>query len=68
MYARGAFTVAVVGSLAAAKHQSNKRKAAQEAEGVRMPYKLDWEERVQLEEYKEEMERKEQEEMKKTGT
>ncbi len=29
---------------------------------MRSPYKLDWEERVQLEEYKKEMERKERNE------
>ena len=34
----------------------------QEAQGLRSPYKLDWEERVQLEEYKMEMEKKEREE------
>ena len=56
---RGAFTFAVAGSLVAAKHQINKRRAKQEAMGVRSPYKLDWEERVQLEEYKREMEKKE---------
>lgn len=52
----------------AAKHQSNKRRAAQEAGGVRSPYKLSWEERVQLEEYKEEMEKMEREGAKKTET
>ena len=46
----------------AAKHEVNKRRARQEAQGVRSPYQLDWEERVQLEEYKMEMERKEREE------
>lgn len=59
---RGAFTFAVVGSLAAAKHEVNKRRARQEARGVRSPYQLDWEERIQLEDYKREMERKEREE------
>ena len=43
----------------AAKHQTNKRRAQLEAMGVRSPYQLDWEERVQLEEYKKEMEEKE---------
>lgn len=56
---RGAFTFAVAGSLVAAKQQINKRRAKQEAMGVRSPYQLDWEERVQLEEYKREMEEKE---------
>ena len=46
----------------AAKHEVNKRRAMQEAQGLRSPYKLDWEERVQLEEYKMEMEKKEREE------
>lgn len=50
-----------MGSLVAAKHEVNKRRAKQEARGVRSPYQLNWEERVQLEEYKEEMERKERE-------
>ena len=56
---RGAFTFAVVGSLVAARHEVNKRRARQEASGVRSPYQLNWEERVQLEEYKQEMEMKE---------
>lgn len=58
---RGAFTFAVVGSLAAARYEVNKRRTKQEASGVRSPFKLDWEERVQLEEYKQEMEKKERE-------
>lgn len=51
-----------MGSLVAAKHEVNKRRAKQEARGLRSPYQLDWEERVQLEEYKQEMERKERQE------
>ena len=58
---RGAFTVAVVGSLVAARHHVNKRRAEQEASGVRSPYKLSWEERLQVEEYRAQMEAQERE-------
>lgn len=47
---RGAFSFSVLGSLLAARHEVNKRRARrQEDSGVRSPYQLSWEERVQLE-------------------
>ena len=47
---RGAFTLAVAGSLVAARMHVNKRRRSQEDEGKRPPWKLSWEERLQVEE------------------